>query len=342
MKKLPEVNESFKEVYRMFTGLARSKLLLAGIELGVFNHLTEPKSADAMAEAINAHPGNTRVLLNGLATCGLAVKKNGLYHNAPAAQAFLVEDSPMYVGQVLNTLYEMELWRAAFDDLPKLVKEGPPSSSLEADMGDEELWAQAAVTMANSQRSGMAQQIAKIISQLPEFPAFKKMLDLGGGPGLFGIAIVSFHPSMKGIIFDQPAVAEVAKNFIKEYEMEDRMEIMTGDYLSDPIGDGYDLIWASATLNFAKDNMDPLMKKIYDALNPGGVFISFQEGLTDERTKPELMALSCIPMALMGQDMCFDQGEIADSMLRVGFKSLRSRTLDTGWGPMDLDIGRKR
>ncbi len=42
-----------------------------------------------------------------------------------------------------------------------------------------------------------------------------------------------------------------------------------------------------------------------------------------------------------GQDMQFDQGEIADSMLRVGFRSVRSRTLDTDGGPMDPDVGRK-
>jgi hypothetical protein len=44
---------------------------------------------------------------------------------------------------------------------------------------------------------------------------------------------------------------------------------------------------------------------------------------------------------LMGQGMMLDQGFIADSMLRVGFQSVRSRTLDADWGPMDLDIGRK-
>jgi hypothetical protein len=53
------------------------------------------------------------------------------------------------------------------------------------------------------------------------------------------------------------------------------------------------------------------------------------------------MVLSMISLSLMGQDMCFDQGEISDSMLRVGFKSVRSRTLETDWGPMDLDVGRK-
>jgi len=43
----------------------------------------------------------------------------------------------------------------------------------------------------------------------------------------------------------------------------------------------------------------------------------------------------------MGQDIGLDQGFIADYMLRAGFKSMRSRTLDTPIGPMDLDIARK-
>ena len=35
----------------------------------------------------------------------------------------------------------------------------------------------------------------------------------------------------------------------------------------------------------------------------------------------------------LGLDTGFDQGFVADSMLRVGFKSVRSRTLTTPWGP---------
>jgi hypothetical protein len=37
----------------------------------------------------------------------------------------------------------------------------------------------------------------------------------------------------------------------------------------------------------------------------------------------------------------FDQGIIADEMLRVGFRSVRSQTMDNGWGTMDMDIARK-
>jgi O-methyltransferase. len=341
MKKLPEVNVSLRELNEMHIGIIRAKLLLAGIELKVFNHLSEFLSADAVAKAISAHPANTRLFLDGLVANGLVAKKNGLYRNTPIAQEFLVESSPTFLGQLLILMEEVELWNAALEDLPRLIKEGPPPPSPEVDMGTEERWAQAAVTMANSQRSGMAQQIAKIISQLPEFPTFKRMLDLSGGAGIYGIAIAGAHPSMKGVIFDRPAMVKVAETFIKEYGLEDRMGVMGGDYTCDPIGDGYDLIWASSALNFVRDDLDQLTKKIYDALGPGGVFVSYHEGLTHERTEPDVMALPGLPMAMMGQDIELDQGFIADAMLRVGFKSVRSHTLDTGWGPMDLDIGRK-
>ncbi len=51
------------------------------------------------------------------------------------------------------------------------------------------------------------------------------------------------HPEMKGVIFDRPAIIKVAETLIKEYEMEERMEVLAGDYNGDSIGEGYDLIW---------------------------------------------------------------------------------------------------
>ena len=339
MKKLQEVNESFEELYRMLIAPIKLKLLLTGIELGVFNHLSDPRSADAVTEAIGTHPENTRLFLDGLAASDLVMKREGLYQNTPVTQAFLVEGSSTFLGLMFP--FWTQMWHASLDDMSKLVKEGAPQHSPERDRGSEEMWVQFAASNANGLRAGTAQQAVEIVSELPEFPSFRKMLDLCGGPGLVGIAIVSAHPSMEGVIFDQPPIIKMAESFIKEYEMEDRMVVLGGDFNHDSIGDGYDLIWASSVLNLNKDDIDSLMKKIYDALNPGGVFISFHDGMTHERTKPDLMVLGWLPIALMGQDMGLDQGFIADSMLRVGFKSVRSRTLETPFGPMDLDIGRK-
>ena len=338
MKQLPEVNASFENLYGILIAPIRSELLLAGIKLGVFNHLSEPRTADTVAAAIGSHPANTRLFLDGLAACDLVTKKDGTYRNTAIAQEFLVEGSQTFMGPMLTIIAQTFF---AIDDLPKLVSDGPPPPTPGADMPDGEIWTQYATAMANAERAGIALQAPEIISGLPEFPTLTKMLDLGGGPGLIGIAIVAAHPNMSGTIFDKPAMVRVAETAIKEYGLEDRMGVMGGDFIHDPIGEGYDLIWASSSLSLAKDGMDSLIAKIYDSLSPGGVFVVLHEGLTHERTKPDAMVLSMTPMALTGQDMRFDQGEIADSMLRVGFESVRSRTLETDWGLMDLDIGRK-
>ena len=200
---------------------------------------------------------------------------------------------------------------------------------------------QSALMMANIERAGDAQQLVNIVSKLPEFPSVQKMLDLGGGPGLIGMAIVDAHPTMNGVIFDLPPVVQVAEAFIKEYAMEQRVHVLGGDFNRDPIGDGYDLVVTCNALQFAQA-IDSVMRRIYDALNPNGVCVSlFSFGQTHERTKPESLVLGVLSMALLGHETGVDQGYIADAMLRVGFTSVHSSIVNTGWGPMELDIARK-
>jgi len=326
------VNQSSEDLIKMLLAPIRSKLLLTGIELKVFNQLSEPRSADAVAQAIGTHPRNTGMFLDSLTAIDLLQKKNGLYRNSPIAQAFLVEDSPTYLGALLQLTHS----QISLENLSRLIKEGPPPTP-EMTVSEEKF----AQELASSELAGNAQIMADVVSELPEFPSFRKMLDLGGGPGLIGMAVVAAHPSMKGVIFDLPPMVKVAETFIKEYGMEDRMAVLGGDGFRDSIGEGYDLVLVCFSLQGYKDKLDSVVKKVYDALNPSGVFISYFYGLTHERTKPEICVLSLLSMALAGYDTGFDQGYIADSMLRVGFKSVRSRTLNTPWGPMELDIARK-
>jgi len=74
---------------------------------------------------------------------------------------------------------------------------------------------------------------------------------------------------------------------------------------------------------------------------PGGYFVGFQDGSTHEGTKPDTMLGAVIPSMMMDSDYCFHQGEIARTLLDCGFRWVRSRTLSTPIGPMDLDIARK-
>jgi hypothetical protein len=340
MMSLPEVNLSSARLYQMLFSAVEEKLLTTSIRLEVYEHLQNPMSAAQLADALHSDPVNTEYFLNGLAACGVLEKQKGLYKNAPLAQTFLVKDMPTYLGE--GFLVQSGMREMMASDLYKLVKEGT-DQKVSQDLGhDEKKWGRFAKIMANNARAGIAQQAAELVSELPEFASFEKMLDLGGGPGIFGIAMVAKHPSMKGVVFDRKPSTDVAQKFIAEYQLQDRMEVLAGDYNEDAIGIGYDFIWASSTLNFAQPHLGMVINKIYDALNPRGLFINFSEGLTHEGTQPAFFVLCTMAWSMHNQPLrAFDQGEIADAMIKAGFKSVKSRTLDTGWGPMDLDIARK-
>lgn len=334
-----EAAAGFSELYSLIIAPIKTRLLLTGIELGVFDHLGERRSAEDLAEILGGSPERTRIFLDGLAAFDLVIKREGLYQNSVIATTFLVGDGPTYVGNFLT-----EQWRyiePVCEDLTTHVVDGPPKGKRAEEPRSREDTGRWAAAVAEYQRAGVAEMVARAIGELPEFPSFRRMLDLGGGPGLISVAVVASHPVMRGAVFDLPPVAEAAERFVREAGMEGRVEVVDGDFSQDAIGGEYDLILASASLYSCRGMLGPLMEKVRDALNPGGVFVSLHDGLTNERTKPTAMKLGWLPAELLGGEIAFDRGEIASSMRRAGFTSISSRTLSSPVGPMEMDVGRK-
>ncbi len=160
---LPDLDVSPEPIYRMLFASIRSKVLLTALDLRVFDRLSRPKTVADAAGEMGSHPDNTRILLDALASCGLLGKKNGLYRNTPVAQAFLVRETPAYLGAGL--IAQAGMYDKMLHDLPGLVKEGPPASSAENRSDSEGKWADMATWMANHERAGVAQQMAGIVSE---------------------------------------------------------------------------------------------------------------------------------------------------------------------------------
>ncbi|PTN35586.1 methyltransferase [Desulfonatronum sp. SC1] len=338
MLPLPFVEQDYSDLYGLVAAPIRARLLTVGLELGVFDHLDEFRDLSELSAAIRSHPGNTELFLDALAAIGVVEKKEGRYRNTEQTMRFLMRRSPVYLGDLL--LMITHRCADSLGDLPKLVLGGPQRDPV-CDGSSEATWAEAARVSAAWVTGGVGQTMAAVLADLPEFPRFQKMLDLGGGHGMFALYFTAAHPSMTGVVFDRPAVVAAAEEFIREYAAQDRLSVQAGDYLHDDIGTGYDLVWACSTLNFARHDLDTLIGKVFAALNPGGVFASFQDGLTHERTRPDIMLGHLGEAMRLGRDVFFSQGEIAASMLRCGFRHVHSRTVETPMGPMDLDVARK-
>ncbi|KMY69033.1 hypothetical protein AAU61_05700 [Desulfocarbo indianensis] len=338
MSFLPDFETDYKELHDLLNQAVQGHILMSALELKVFDQLARPQSAGQLATVIGVPEQRCQVFLDTLTACGYARKQGETYQNTLLSQRFLTNASPAYIGDLL-----LESWKMLAlppESLAQWLKEGfPPSPDNELDR--EELWGKMAHANAQYARTGLAQLAVEQISSLPGFTAMGKMLDLGGGPGLVAMALAEANPNLEAVVLDQPAVAEVAREYIDKYGFSGRVRALGADYARDDIGQGYDLVWASATLNFYRDSLPIIFEKIYQAMNPGGVFACLQDGLTHQGTQPKDMVLSCFMAVLRGSMKNFHQGEIAQAMVEVGFTPVRSRTLDTSFGPMDLDLAVK-
>ncbi len=338
MKALPKTTTDPDKLFALHFGLVRGQILTSAVDLGVFAHTVEPRTSDEVSALLGTHPANTNLFLNALCSIGLLAKKDGSFFNTEVADDFLVDGKETFLGDYLKYA-EAFLFKSA-DDMKAAIVNGPPSR--EQWDGGEEAQYNAAMLMKRIACSGLSQAVAISIAELPEFSRLKKMLDLGGGHGLDGIATVQMHPSMTGVVFDSPASVQAASEIIEEYEMEDRMAVLAGDYLDDVIGSGYDLILAKGTLNFAGPKLEALVQKIFHALNEGGIFVSIHDGLTDEGTKPAEMVVSWLSFGLSVADVSLPRDRVPDAMTAVGFSRVEIRPHHSPFGgAWDMVVGRK-
>lgn len=329
---------SFAPLADWLLGPTRMALLDAAVTLNVADILAETSDPEIVAQRLEAHPENTVLFLNALAALGLAEKKHGRYSNSPLAERYLRRDSETYLGELVVNLKGMQHRNLA--RLVDLVRSGPRRAAPEIRLDDPEHWARSARHLASYQKAGMADLAADIVAGLPESPQMRRMLDLGGGPGLIGLGILARHPAMTGALCDLAPVLEVAGQEIEAAGQTHRVTVIAGDYNVTDFGQGYDLVWASHNLYYARD-LVRFMGRLLNALNPGGVFISLHEGLAEERTRPASCVLSRLSLALEGQDVSFEAGQIATAALEAGFASSESRVQDLPMGEVRVDILRK-
>ncbi len=340
-KKLPNPEFDSGKLFMLPYEALKWELLKTAIELKIFDHTSEPASALAIGGALSLHPGNTEYMLNALVALGCLKKEGGLYRNTAQTEHFLTSGKDTSLGE---SLLFMSAWTLPVlnGGLKEMVRNGPPPQK---DMANPDIWEKAARVSVNHSRCGRAQLIARHVAALPEFPSFTKILDLGAGPGIFGIAVAAAHPTLSCVLFDQPAVTKVAEEVVAEYGMADRVSVMGGDYMRDDFGADYAFIMANFTLNFYRDRLGEIMRKVLAALKPGGIFMVTSDGLDPDKAGPAGSVISWLPTMLQGQDMSFETGQIARAMREAGFVSTEQKTLTDieleAHGPVEMTIGRK-
>lgn len=292
--------------------------IMAGVELDVFNLLND-KSDDlsGLAVRLGADPRALGMLLRALAALGLLeCDDEGAYRPSLAANAFLVSDSEQYMGNIISHQHHLvESWAR----LHESVLSGQPVRQ-RSSFG-EAAWRQSFLLGMQNLANLVAPQLIPRI----DIGDRRTLLDLGGGPGSWSIHFCRHHPQLSATVFDLPTSRKYALSEINNAGMDERIDFVGGDFLTDDLPGGRDLIWMSHILHGeGPANCRRLIHKAAFALAQDGLLVIHEFILDDSGPGPTYPALFALNM-LLGTEKgaAYTEGELGEMLAEAGFMNLR-------------------
>lgn len=263
----PRADEAIR-LHRLMTGYLSSRALFSALELGVFDALADgPGTAEEVGVRIGLAGRPARILMLALEGENLVTRTGGQYANTVLAETFLVSSSPRCMSplgahQAGHFEKLVHLTEALRDNLP--VHSGPGYTG--EFQSEPTLWARrwAEVMRASSQL--MAEDLAGAAPMQDR----QHLVDLGCASGAYAIALARANPDLRITAVDQPAIAEVAREFVAEAGLAARIDVRAGNIFADSFS-GCDVALLSHVVQgFAANRAYALLRHVHEWLPPGG------------------------------------------------------------------------
>jgi SAM-dependent methyltransferase len=168
-----------------------------------------------------------------------------------------------------------------------------------------------------------ARPIAPAVAEALALPENRplRVLDVGGGHGGYSLALAQKYPLLTATVFELPRVAPVALEIIAQVGLSERVTVQEGDFQKDGLGSGYDVALVFGVLNGEPPGGRPaLIRKVFDALNPGGLIVLRDFVLDPDRAGPPEAAIFALQMLLATESGGLDTRADWESwLLSAGF-----------------------
>ena len=314
-----------------------SAVFFAASDLDVFSALAGGGlTADEVARRAGAEAEPMRLVLESCVDAGLLARDGARYLNTPTADTFLVRGRPAYLGGALQ--YARDLY-PAWGGLTSVVKNGRPTMPPETILGDDKAKTRSFVMAMHERALG----IGSVLPQIADLTGRRRLLDVGGGPGTYSVALCRATPGLTATVLDRPGVLEVTRELVDAAGFGDRVSLLPGDYLQTPFGSGFDVALLSGMMHReTADGVMLLLKKTFGALDPGGrIIVSDVFFDDDRRNSPPFTTSFALNMMLTSEHgSAHAKTEMQRWMAAAGFVDLVVRDMPRP-NPHSLVMGSK-
>jgi predicted O-methyltransferase YrrM len=311
------------QLMQMTTGYWRSQVLFAASELGVFEALARgPLPAADIAARCASSPAYTERLLNGCVACDLLEKRDGRFANTQLATQYLTPDSEQSLAHWVR--FMGDCYRP-WSGLAGAVRDGRPVADGFDQIARGEDYTRHIILAMHEYALGPGRAMVANL----DLSGRKRMLDVGGGPGTYSILLAERFPQLTAEVLDLPPVIGITRELVERHGMDGRVTMRAGNYLTDDLGSGYDVVLLSNMLH----QEDPqtckaILRKAYEALEEGGLLVIQLAFLNSEKDAPAWAVLQSLQLLLLyphGRAYSFD--EVLAMLPETGFTDGRVKKL---------------
>jgi SAM-dependent methyltransferase len=284
----------------------------------VFDALRErPSTGDELAATLDLDAPSANVLLRVLAGLGYLRVRRGRYRLTRTSRLWFTTDSPT------SLVAGLEFWeRTACVIWPRLeqaVRDGSPATPfyelLESDPELSRSFQAWTAAVARRQAPGTARLI-------PVPRGARRVLDVGGGHGVFSVELLRRHPELRATVFDLPRALEAAADH-------PGLTLRAGSFLEDDLGDGYDVVLLFNIVHGLDDEQAAtLFLRLARALNPGGTIVvgdQFEDSVMPGRSSRTLLGLLDLNYRVAAGGRVRGFGEVSRLLEEAGFRTPRHR-----------------
>jgi len=221
-----------QKLLTMTLGIVQTQLLNVAAQLNLADRLKDgPKSAAELAEATGMDPAAFARLMASLAHIGVfAETARGRFSCTPMG-ALLQTDALHSMRDVALT-YGGEWFTKPWPRLMESVRTGTGVFESTFGMKAYAYFEKnpAARAVFQGAMSSFSNEEGIVVRDSYDFSSCRVVVDIGGGYGQVLAVLLQALPSLKGVLFDVPAVIEAARRDLQSEPFSQRCDFVGGDY----------------------------------------------------------------------------------------------------------------
>jgi ubiquinone/menaquinone biosynthesis C-methylase UbiE len=321
-----------ERIMQIAWGYGPPLILEAALRHRLFDLLESgPKSVEEVEVATGASARGLTAIMNVLTGLGFLEKRSGKYELTPESAAFLVTTKPGFMGGLI--LHTSEQLIPKWLHLNEIVATGRPAAAVNQESTGGEFFHRFVEDIFPMSYPAAQRLAAALEVDSAKGPV--SVLDLAAGSGVWGIALAQASPQVHVTAVDWPEVLPVTRKVASRFGLASRFRFVAGDLLSAEFGSGHQVATLGHILHSeGEERSRALLRRVFDAMAPGGTIAIAEFLVNDERTAPLNGLIFAVNMLVnTDQGDTWSYNEISGWLADAGFEY--PRTLESP-GPSPL------